>query len=276
MQRRHSLRHLFWRSMTATAGGVAVALGVYPLGNQLAVALARRVAGRPQPKGVVRAVAGEWAMAALVTAARPVGILGLPVVKPWARGPRPVILLHGYLMGRANFIVLANRLSLAGLGPLYGFEYWSLGKVAGAAHRLSLFIEEVCARSGSRQVDLVGHSMGGMVARYYVTAASGAPRVVNLVTIGSPHRGTAFSRFGVGDPAVELDRESVLIRRLAAMPLPEGLRVTSIWSRADGLVSSRRAAALDGADEIVYDDLGHLALLASPRVAREIATRLGR
>jgi pimeloyl-ACP methyl ester carboxylesterase len=274
MQKRHSLKHLFWRGVVAAGGNMATLVGVYPVGNQVAVALARAVRGKRQPGKLSRAIAAEWAVATAVAAARPLGFFGVPVVRPGARGPRPVLLVHGYAMGRANFLVLANRLSLAGLGPFIGFEYWTLGGVAPASGRLGAFVEELCARTGAAQVDIIGHSMGGMVARHWVAAGGGAARVRNLVTIGSPHHGTPLARFGIGRTAIELDADSEFVRDLAARPVPRSVRVTAIWSRADGLVSGRDSALLAGAEILEYENLGHLSLLASRRVAREIAARL--
>jgi pimeloyl-ACP methyl ester carboxylesterase len=275
MQKRHSLGHLFWRGVVAAGGQVAFVSGVYPLGNQLGVALSRAVARKPQPPGLLRAVAGEWAMAQLIAAARPLGFFGLPVVRR-AAGPRPVLLLHGYAMGRANFLLLANRLALAGLGPLVGFEYWTLGGVEKASRALAAFVEEVCVRLGCPQVDLVGHSMGGMVARHYATLGAGASRVRHLVTLGSPHGGTPLARFGIGKPSRELAADSELVRQMAAVPVPPEVDFTLIWSRTDGLVSGRHGALLDGAEVLEFHDLGHLALLGSRRVARELAVRLAR
>ena len=275
MQRRHSLRQLLLRSALAAAGSAGVLLGLYPIGNQIVTAWARRRLGRRQPPRLARTIATEWSFALAVTAARPFGLLGLPLPGPPARGPRPVLFLHGYAMGRMNFFLLARRLHQAGLGPLIGFEYASLHSVARAAGALGEFVEEL-GRDHGGKVDLVGHSLGGMVARHYVCLGGGAARVENLVTIGSPHAGTPFSRFGLGHPARELAVASAYLNELAACPVPPGVRVTNIWSRADGLVSSPLFARLDGAEEIVYDDLGHLSMLASPRVAREIITRLQR
>lgn len=249
-------------------------LGVYPLANQVGVAMARAAAGKPQPEGLGRAVAAEWAVAAAIAAARPLGFFGMPVVRPGAVGPRPVLLLHGYAMGRANFLLLANRLSLAKLGPLIGFEYWTLGGVGPASARLGAFVEELCARTGHTQVDIVGHSLGGMVGRHYAVAGAGAARVKNLITIGSPHGGTPLARFGLGRTAIELDAESAFVRELAGRPVPAGVRVTAIWSRADGLVSGRDQAFLAGAELVEFENLGHLSLLASRRVTREIVARL--
>ena len=49
-----------------------------------------------------------------------------------------------------------------------------------------------------------------------------------------------------------------------------------IWSRSDALVPGARHARIDGVDEVLYDDLGHLSLLTDGRVASEVIARLGR
>jgi pimeloyl-ACP methyl ester carboxylesterase len=123
-------------------------------------------------------------------------------------------------------------------------------------------------------VDLIGHSMGGIVARYYVCLGAGAQRVRNLITLGSPHNGTDVSLFGIGAAKKELSPGSALIERLRATPLPRTTAATAIWSLGDALVWSAHQAHLPGGDEIVYDDLGHMGLLASRRVAGDVISIL--
>jgi pimeloyl-ACP methyl ester carboxylesterase len=179
-------------------------------------------------------------------------------------------------MNRANFVPLAYRLARAGLGPIVGFEYWSLGRTAAAARQLAWFVESVQAATGSPQVDIIGHSMGGVVGRYYVQLLGGDGAVANLVTLGSPHRGTDVSDFGIGHPTRELVVGSTLVQRLAAAPPPRDTRILMILSHGDALVpaSTQPAVDLPRAERVIYDDLGHVALLGSRRVAREIITRL--
>jgi hypothetical protein len=270
------VRALFWRGVMAAVSDVAMVTGIYPLVPHAARAVARRRAGQGGGPGVGAALR-EWALAMGVSAVRPVGFLGLPGRR--GAGPRPVILLHGYAMGRSNFLLLASRLAKAGLGPIVGFEYWTLGKTASAARRLGTLIEEVRERTGATTVDLVGHSMGGVVARYYVTLGGGDGVVANLVTLGSPHAGTDASAIGIGRPIRELLGGSSLLTRLAAAPPPARTRMTVIWSRGDALVPGEREARPRGRgveDEVVFDDLGHLGLLASRRVAAAIVERLKR
>jgi len=243
--------------------------GVYPLVPHAVRALARRDA---RFASELRCALAEWGIAALLSAARPAGFFPLPGAR--TRGPRPIIVLHGYAMNRANFLPLAYRMKRAGLGPIFGFEYWTLGRVAAGARQLGWFVDQVREATGAETVDVIGHSMGGVVARYYVQLAGGDRHVAHLVTLGSPHAGTDVSRVGIGHPARELVLGSKLMTRLAAAPPPEHTEVTVIWSNGDALVPGARQLAFSGAEVIRYDDLGHVALLGSRRVARDIIARL--
>ncbi|HVV85953.1 MAG TPA: alpha/beta fold hydrolase [Kofleriaceae bacterium] len=248
--------------------------GVYPLVPHLLLAASRRRKERAAPAGEVGVALREWARALAMTARRPLGFCPLPGHD--GHGPRPIIVLHGYAMGRSNFRPLARRLAAAGLGPVIGFEYWSLGKTSSAARRLGALIEEVRAQTGAAQVDVIGHSMGGVVGRYLVSLGGGDGVVANLVTIGSPHRGTDASAIGIGRPAKELLLGSSMVQRLDAAPPPAHTRMTVVWSRADALVPGARQARVPGAEELLFDDLGHLGLLTDRRVAAAIIERLAR
>jgi pimeloyl-ACP methyl ester carboxylesterase len=264
------MRHLMWRGGVAVVSQAMMFSGLYPL-----VPHALRVLkpGRGEPVArPVRVALAEWGMAMAVSLGRPAGFLPLPGAR--VRGPRPIIVIHGYAMNRANFLPLAFRLARAGLGPIVGFEYWTLGRTAAAARQLGWFIDRVRAETGADHVDVIGHSMGGVVGRYYVTLGGGDGRVAHLITIGSPHAGTDVSAVGVGHPTRELLAGSKLVTRLAAAPPPRETRVTTILSRADALVPEANQGEVAGAERIVYDDLGHVALLGSRRVAQAIIERL--
>jgi pimeloyl-ACP methyl ester carboxylesterase len=261
MQRRHSIRHLFWRGGVAAVSQAMMFTGVYPLVPHLV----RRA-------GPAKVALAEWGMSMGLSAIRPVGFLPLPGARQ--HGPRPVIVLHGYAMNRANFVPLAYRLARAGLGPIYGFEYWTLGRTAAAARQLGWFVDQVREATGAAQVDIVGHSMGGVVAHYYVVLLGGDGPVHHLVTLGSPHMGTDVSRVGIGHPTRELLVGSKLVMRLAAASAPQRTKITTLLSHADALVPAAHQAPVPGAERIVYPDLGHVALLGSRRVARVVIERL--
>jgi pimeloyl-ACP methyl ester carboxylesterase len=267
MQKRHSIRHLAWRGGVAAVSDLMMLTGLYPL----AVHAWRAARGERPPKAVRIALA-EWGMAAALSALRPTGFWPLPGAT--TRGPRPIIVLHGYAMNRANFVVLARRLAAAGLGPIVGFEYWTLGRIAAGARQLGWFVDQVRATTGAAEVDIIGHSMGGVVARYYVTLGGGDRSVHRLITLGSPHAGTDVSAVGIGHASRELLFGSKLVTRIATAPAPEHAKITTILSDADALVPAAKQPAIAGAERIVYPDLGHVALLGSRRVANAIVERL--
>tara|TARA_R110002096_G_scaffold299503_6_gene494241 strand:+ start:166393 stop:167205 length:813 start_codon:yes stop_codon:yes gene_type:complete len=265
---------MLWRGLVAGANGAATGLGLYPFVPALGLRMFAREPGvarlRPRDQAL------EWGASVAGVLSRPLGFLGDRLTR--AKGPRPIIVVHGYAMNRACFQGLALRLAAAKLGPVYGFEYWSLGKVSSASQRLDEFIESVCQTHGCEQVDIIGHSMGGLVGRYYLTLGRGRKlgRVANLITLGTPHGGSVFSGFGIGRAKVELAPRTPLFQRLSSAKLPENVGLTVIWSRADVLVASHRQARWAGAEELVHDNLGHVSLLYSRRVAKQIIERLSR
>jgi triacylglycerol esterase/lipase EstA (alpha/beta hydrolase family) len=266
-------RGLFARGVVAGLAGALIASGLYPVAPELALTLLRRARGRPSRENFGRRIAGEWALATAFQLARPLGYFGV-APGPQSGGPRPVLLLHGYTQSQSNFLVLARRLRRLGIGPLLGFDYWTLGRVESAARHLAQTIDALRDATGAEQVDLVGHSMGGVVGRAYVSLLGGAAAVANLVTLGSPHGGARSASLALGWPRIELGAGSRFLRALAAQPVPSGVRATAIWSRADCLVPSFAEAHVDGAEDVIFDDLGHMGLLVSRRVAAEVARRL--
>ncbi len=189
------------------------------------------------------------------------------------RPGRPIVLLHGFALTHTSWIVLGRRLARRGLGPLFGTTYFSLQPVRTSAEHLGMFVDEVLARTGADKVDIVAHSMGGVVARYYLERLGGSERVGRLVTIASPHHGTRMGNWGLAAGARDLAVGSPLMRELAPPATPRPY--TSIWSRSDSIVIPQSSSSIAPAGEDrVFDDLGHLSLLASRRVVDVIAERL--
>lgn len=212
------------------------------------------------------------------------GLLLIPVWPLWwlgksydteTRGGRPVVLLHGYAMNRTNWLWLGRKLARLGVGPLYGASYFFPAPVEVSARRLQLFVDRLRARLGVERVDVVAHSLGGLIARYYIEKLGGAQTVGRLVTIATPHRGTRWASVGFGDAARDLAHGSALLADMATVRRPHDVPYTSVWSTCDNLVVPADSSALGASGEdVVFDGLGHLALLLSPRVAEAVAERL--
>src|SRR5262249_39034523 len=76
----------------------------------------------------------------------------------------PIVFVHGYMQNRVCFLGLARRLAAKGFGPMFGFNYPWFDSMASNAARLDRFVERICRETGCTAVDLVCHSMGGLVA----------------------------------------------------------------------------------------------------------------
>jgi len=188
---------------------------------------------------------------------------------------RPIILLHGLGMNRTNWLWLGGRLSAAGLGPLYGTTYFSPQTIERSAQKLQAFVAGVLAREGPEdgRVDIVAHSMGGVVARYFIEKLGGSAQVGRLITIGSPHRGTLLGRMGLVPGARQLAHGSSFYDHIADYSTE--VAYTSVWSRADALVAPPESASIEPVGrDFVFTDLGHLSMLVSPRVLAVVQERL--
>jgi triacylglycerol esterase/lipase EstA (alpha/beta hydrolase family) len=124
------------------------------------------------------------------------------------------------------------------------------------------------------RVHLVGHSMGGILARCYLQRPEGAAAVVSCVTLGSPHLGSRLAPFAVSRHGRELRPDSPLLAALNAVPLPDGVHFTAIYSRHDNIILPPEHARLAGADNVELAGLGHTTLLFSSRAAAVVAAAL--
>lgn len=115
---------------------------------------------------------------------------------PDAEHPYPVVLVHGtFATMDVNWISLSPKLKRNGYCVFalnYGFE----NGISGAAHvpdsaaELRDFIDRVRKATGANKVDIVGHSQGGMMPRWYMGHMGGAKHVNDLVAIAPSSHGT--------------------------------------------------------------------------------------
>jgi triacylglycerol lipase len=193
---------------------------------------------------------------------------------------RPILLMHGIGDNRSAFSVLRRTLRRRGYGRVSTINYSPLtSDIRRAAAEFGRRVERVCAQTGYEQVFVVGHSLGGIIARYYVQCLGGDRRVHTLVTLGSPHAGTHLARLA---PLVRVARQllpgSELMRELAA-PAPRcATRFVAIYSNRDEVVLPNRSARLDHPDlsvtRLQVPGVGHLALLVNRTVMHAVAGAL--
>lgn len=182
---------------------------------------------------------------------------------------RPVVLLHGYAQHTANFFWLMRRLRRDGWLHVYSVRHTAVGgDIERSAPRLAEAIEHIRRESGGRVVDVVAHSMGGLVARACLRARGPASGIGRLITLGTPHQGTlALGWLGCDRMVAQMRPGSPLLGRLAVDdPVPSIADCISIYSADDALVVPASAAYYPGAFNIEVRGLGHMSMLFSSRV----------
>lgn len=191
----------------------------------------------------------------------------------------PILLLHGLVDNRSIFTLLRRALRRRGFGQVLTLNYSPFTQdVRTAAERLARLVENTCETTGYERVHVVGHSLGGLVARYYVQQMGGDERVHTLVTLGSPHSGTYAAHLLPSRLSRQLRPGSELMAELAAPAPGCRTRFVSFWSDLDQLVVPKRSARLDHPDltvrNVLLRGVGHMSLPIHSRVVHEIATLL--
>ena len=192
--------------------------------------------------------------------------------RPSAAHPRPVVLVNGTFADMSdNWQALSPLLHNHGY-CVYAFNYgahegsgalgvYGVGDIAASAAELSSFVDRVLAATGVARVDLVGHSQGGMMPRYFLKNLGGAGEVRNLVGLSPSNHGTtlngiftlaggfpgATGLLGVCLACEQQQAGSPFITALNAGGETEpGVRYTVIQSRFDEVVTPYDSAFLAG------------------------------
>jgi triacylglycerol lipase len=177
-----------------------------------------------------------------------------------------VLLIHGYLCNHAVWQPMIDAgvfdgctIAAVDLEPVFS----DIDNYADAVHAS---VESLLSIAASNGVILVCHSMGGLAARSYLRR-HGDARILRVIMIGSPHRGTIFGRLGIGANARQMACGSEFLARLAAGETPAlRSKFICIASRDDNLVIPRSSVLLEGAAARHVDGIGHLRTIESAPV----------
>ncbi|MBC8134091.1 MAG: alpha/beta fold hydrolase [Deltaproteobacteria bacterium] len=198
-----------------------------------------------------------------------------PAPSPHAVMLPPVLLLHGYLATRGSVHLLEERLTAFGhvvmtyrLGPVH------LGDIRDSAGFIARKVESLVSQTGVEKVDVVAHSMGGLVALDYLKRLQGHRRVRRLVLLGTPILGTWTALLGIataplGRAALQLLPGSSFLRDLGRMPIPAGPEVIAISGDRDWLAPPH-TTVFEGVRCLALAT-GHSGLLVDESVARTIS-----
>ena len=191
----------------------------------------------------------------------------------------PVLIIHGFLGTRGSMYMLERRLVQDGFVCVsFNLGTFNSRDIRRSAFLIHRKIERILAQTPSQRIDIIGHSMGGLIGLYYVKKLGGHARVRKLIMMGTPVRGTWAALAGVltlglwSTSSWQLLPRSRFLDELAQGPMPPGVEVTTIAAARDWVVPLR-TTKLAGANAMTVP-LGHSSLVVSEEVYRRVVNTL--
>lgn len=185
-------------------------------------------------------------------------------------GQLPLLLIHGYAANAGIWAPMINYLWRRGLTNVYTMNLEpTFGNIDSYAQQVAARVNRICNTTRAEKVILVGHSMGGLVARAYVERGDGAARVAKIISIAAPHHGTVLARLAMGRNAVQMRVGSQWLRDLNRDEnVPGDIQHVSIYSTHDNITFPQSTAELGKAKNIRVVGKGHFALILSRETGR--------
>lgn len=197
-----------------------------------------------------------------------------PRETPAGREGVPILLLHGLFHNRACWLWLKLQLRRRGQTAVYTIDLPPWKDVETLTERVAKKVDAIRLTQGVDRVHLIGHSMGGMIARNYLQLRGGAPKVASCTLLAAPNGGSKLAPFALSPLGRVLIPGSEFLQRLEQATLPEGLPLRVFYSRHDNMVLPFVNGRLDGAEELELSGMGHMAILYHPAALEPLLNHL--
>ena len=191
-----------------------------------------------------------------------------PVVPDARAGDDVVVLVHGFFASAGVFRPMRSRLERETGARVATFTHAPGAGIGRIARQLQQVVERV---PRDTRITVVGHSLGGVVARFYVQEMRGNERVARTISMASPFRGVNVPQLLVG---ADLHEQSELLRRLRERAHEFDVPHTSIVAANDTVVTGVETASLGIGDVVVLPKRGHNALLFDDEAAGVVIDRV--
>lgn len=215
----------------------------------------------------------------LVTVLAGIGLSLAPAAPAQAATHTPVVFVHGFAGDSSNWLAAIANFRAAGYASseLYTYDYNWAGNNVTNARGLGTFVDQVRGRTGAAQVDIVNHSMGGLVTGWYVNELGGQPKVRHVASIAGANHGTtaAYACIAFTSCQQMVPGSSFIRQYTAGDETPGSTRYATWYSPCDGVILPYSSTPLSGASNHFVLCQNHLGFLVDPFVLASVRSFLG-
>ncbi|WP_329246989.1 triacylglycerol lipase [Actinoallomurus sp. NBC_01490] len=177
----------------------------------------------------------------------------------------PVVFVHGYTGSASNWVTAEAVFAAGGYSTneMFAYQYnWAQSNKTSAAG-LASYVQQVLAQTGASQVDIVNHSMGGLVSDWYIKELGGQPYVRHLASIAGANHGTTYASACLIYPSCqEMYPGSSFIQTVTSGDETPGNTKYATWySACDGVIIPYTSTELNGATNnnvVCQNHIGYL------------------
>ena len=188
-------------------------------------------------------------------------------------GHRLIVFVHGLAGHRGNFLPMQCYFRWMGRSRTVSVGFPNRNSIEEMAEHLRSTIERLARENRlpkEKSIDIVAHSMGGLITRLALKDPEIASRVHTVITLATPHNGTQLARYLDTLKLRALQPSSQLLRELRCQ-LPWGSdplmpRLICFWTPKDLVLLPPRSAVVEGAEEVCIPESTHLGFMLKPTV----------
>ncbi|GAB2971927.1 alpha/beta fold hydrolase [Amycolatopsis acidiphila] len=191
----------------------------------------------------------------------------------------PVVFVHGYAGSASNWTTAEALFTAAGYSSneLYAYQYnWAQSNRTSAAG-LASYVDQVRQRTGSAKVDIVNHSMGGLVTDWYVKQLGGAASVSHVASLAGANHGTTSAGACLVNPSCQemYPGSSFIAQVTSGDETPGPTRFATWYSPCDGVIIPYTSTTLSGATNNYVACETHIGYLTDAVVLSQVRSFLG-
>jgi triacylglycerol lipase len=187
----------------------------------------------------------------------------------------PILLVHGLMDTSYKMRKIASH--LRGLG----WQVFDIDLIPNnGAAKLEILAGQVAdlierTFDPDRSIDLLGFSMGGLVARYYIQRLGGIDRIQRFITISTPHNGTIAAHFSIQPGCIQMRPDHEFMKDLNRdVDRLNSLNFTSLWTPFDLIILPPSSSQLGIGTEQTIPAITHPLMVSDPRTLNAIVDAL--